>query len=101
MSTANPVQPSAPAASRASTNIHSSEGHLHGNSGLSNGHTHHVPAAQSGSMNASKKAKGKKATDPDEASKLIAAKIEQLELDGAKEKDQEAEIGASETRVLT
>jgi hypothetical protein len=41
-----------------------------------------------------KKAKGKKAPDPNEASKLIAAKIEQLELDADKEKDQEAEIGA-------
>lgn len=41
----------------------------------------------------SKKAKAKKATDPNEASKLIAAKISQLELDAAGEKDQEAEIG--------
>lgn len=37
----------------------------------------------------------KKTTDPNEASKLIAAKISQLELDAAGEKDQEAEIGAS------
>ena len=42
-----------------------------------------------------KKGKGKKATDPNEASKLIAAKISQLELDAAGEKDQEAEIGMS------
>jgi hypothetical protein len=40
-----------------------------------------------------KKGKQKKATDPTEASKLIAAKISQLELDQAGEKDQEAEIG--------
>jgi hypothetical protein len=48
-----------------------------------------------GSANASKKSKPKsKTTDPNEASKLIAAKISQLELDAAGEKDQEAEIGA-------
>jgi hypothetical protein len=46
------------------------------------------------STSASKKGKGKKPTDPNEASKLIAAKISQLELDAAGEKDQEAEIGA-------
>lgn len=41
-----------------------------------------------------KKGKQKKATEPNEASKLIAARISQLELDAAGEKDQEAEIGA-------
>ena len=39
------------------------------------------------------KAKGKKAVDPNETSKLLAAKINQLELDAAGEKDQEIEIG--------
>jgi hypothetical protein len=56
------------------------------------GHESHVnqpPAAAA----ASKKAKAKKATDPTEASKLIAAKISQLELDAAGDKEQEAEIG--------
>lgn len=43
--------------------------------------------------NAMKKGKQKKATDPNEASKLIAAKISQLELDAAGDKEQEAEIG--------
>lgn len=33
--------------------------------------------------------------DNNEASKLVAARISQLELDAAGEKDQEAEIGAS------
>jgi hypothetical protein len=42
----------------------------------------------------SKKAKGKKMADPNETSKLLAAKISQLEQDAAGEKDQEAEIGA-------
>lgn len=41
-----------------------------------------------------KKGKGKKSTDPTDASKQIAAKIAQLELDAAGEKDQEAEVGA-------
>ncbi|KAK3056122.1 hypothetical protein LTS18_011694, partial [Coniosporium uncinatum] len=44
---------------------------------------------------APKKGKGKKSTDPADASKQIAAKIAQLELDAAGEKDQEAEIEAS------
>ncbi|EGE77258.2 gamma-taxilin [Blastomyces gilchristii SLH14081] len=39
-----------------------------------------------------KKAKGKKPADPSETSKLLAAKISQLEQDAAGEKDQEAEI---------
>lgn len=42
----------------------------------------------------SKKNKGKKAADPNETSKLLAAKISQLEQDAAGEKDQEQEIGA-------
>lgn len=40
-----------------------------------------------------KKGKGRKAADPNETGKLLAAKINQLELDAAGEKDQEAEIG--------
>ncbi|KAE8147695.1 myosin-like coiled-coil protein-domain-containing protein [Aspergillus avenaceus] len=40
----------------------------------------------------SKKNKGKKMADPNETSKLLAAKISQLEQDAAGEKDQEAEI---------
>ncbi|OJK03843.1 taxilin [Aspergillus aculeatinus CBS 121060] len=40
----------------------------------------------------SKKKQGKKVADPNETSKLLAAKISQLEQDAAGEKDQEAEI---------
>jgi hypothetical protein len=40
-----------------------------------------------------KKGKQKKTPEPNEASKLIAQRITQLELDAAGEKDQEAEIG--------
>lgn len=43
-------------------------------------------------MNA-KKGKQKKPVDSTETSKLLAARISQLELDAAGEKDQEAEIG--------
>lgn len=49
----------------------------------------------------SKKNKGKKVADPNETSKLLAAKISQLEQDAAGEKDQEAEIGASVFYVLS
>ena len=42
---------------------------------------------------AAKKGKGKKAADPNETGKLLAAKINQLELDAAGDKEQEAEIG--------
>lgn len=42
---------------------------------------------------AAKKGKGKKAVDPNETGKLLAAKINQLELDAAGDKEQEAEIG--------
>lgn len=41
----------------------------------------------------SKKTKGKKAADPSETGKLLAAKINQLELDAAGDKEQELEIG--------
>jgi len=41
-----------------------------------------------------KKGKQKKAAEPNESAKLIAARISQLEMDEAGEKDQEAEIGA-------
>lgn len=45
-----------------------------------------------------KKAKGKRQADPSETSKLLAAKISQLEQDAAGEKDQEAEIGMLTSR---
>jgi len=54
-----------------------------------------APAPPTQSLSASqtaKKGKGKKNADPVDASKQIAAKIAQLELDAAGERDQEAEI---------
>lgn len=93
MSTANPVPMSAPPRSSSL----SAGGHSHGDSSQAGGQHHHshdngAPGGQNGVLNASKKTKPKKSTDPNEASKLIAAKISQLELDAAGEKDQEAEI---------
>jgi hypothetical protein len=95
MSTAiNPTHSSVPASSRASS---IAANHTHNlESSYANGHHHHHNhdiSGSSASANAAKKGKQKKATDPNEASKLIAAKISQLELDAAGEKDQEAEIG--------
>ena len=46
-----------------------------------------------------KKAKAKKGVDPSETGKLLAAKINQLELDAAGEKDQEQEIGTLTLRL--
>jgi hypothetical protein len=107
MSTANPLQTSAPATTRASLTAHGAGSHIHHDSALGNGHHHHHhhegggAAMHGGSANISKKSKPKsKATDPNEASKLIAAKISQLELDAAGEKDQEAEIGAWTNQLL-
>lgn len=63
-----------------------------------NGHPNHAhetrPAPAPPANMAGKKGKPKKAPEPNEASKLIAARITQLEQDAAGEKDQEAEIGA-------
>lgn len=65
-------------------------------SSLANGHTesprHSTPPMQP--IAAPKKGKAKKEKlGPDETSKLLAAKISQLEQDAAGEKDQDAEIG--------
>lgn len=69
--------------------------HSHAEPAYTNGHQHHHHHHDVGGLpsNSLKKGKQKKATDPNEASKLIAAKISQLELDAAGDKEQEAEIG--------
>ncbi|KAF7960722.1 hypothetical protein EAE96_000395 [Botrytis aclada] len=77
---ANPTYAPGPTNSR---NTSMNANHTHAD--YPNGHHHHNDAGV-------KKGKQKKGTDPSEASKLIAAKISQLELDAAGEKDQEAEI---------
>lgn len=73
--------------------------HSHPESAYTNGHHHHHPhdagAMHSAANTAKKLGKQKKATDPNEASNLIAAKISQLESDAAGDKEQEAEIGWS------
>lgn len=86
-----------------STTVHpttsrTSSNHPAPDSSYANGHHHHHhhdtgsghPPAP---VSVAKKGKQKKVADNSEASKLIAAKISQLELDAAGEKDQEAEIG--------
>lgn len=81
----------------ASPKTHSSTAH-NNNAALDyiNGHgpLPESPLSASGPIpSASKKGKGKKATDPHETSRLLTAKINQLELDAAGDKEQEAEIG--------
>lgn len=62
----------------------------HVEAALANGHDSHVHS----SPVANKKAKGKRGMDSTEASRLLQARISQLEQDAAGEKDQEMEIGA-------
>ncbi|KAL9612817.1 MAG: hypothetical protein Q9167_002600 [Letrouitia subvulpina] len=60
-----------------------------------------APAATAGTApSTAKKGKSKKAADPNETSKLLAAKINQLEHDAAGEKDQEAEIEREVKRAV-
>ncbi|RKF74951.1 Alpha-taxilin [Golovinomyces cichoracearum] len=67
--------------------------HNHPGCAYKNGyHQPEAPTSQTRPTGASKKGKQKKVTDPNEASNLIAAKISQLELDAAGDKEQEAEI---------
>ena len=83
--------PTAPASSRASpaANNSASSEYINGHASLPDAPAPSAaPTASTG-----KKGKSKKTTDPNETSKLLAAKINQLELDAAGEKDQDAEIG--------
>lgn len=100
MSTASAPQTSASAASRTASAVNGVPVHSHNDPSYTNGHSHqhhhhHEPPQQQPALTGvSKKGKNRKAADPNEASKLIAAKISQLESDAAGEKDQEVEIGA-------
>lgn len=66
----------------------------HVEAALTNGHDAHVHSP------AAKKAKGKRGMDSSEASRLLQARISQLEQDAAGEKDQEMEIGASKSAAI-
>ncbi|KAK3325726.1 myosin-like coiled-coil protein-domain-containing protein [Apodospora peruviana] len=97
MSSANPLVTSATTAPRPATPIaNGTANHAVPDLAMPNGHLAHGnetrPAPAPPTTMAGKKAKQKKAPEPNEASKLIAARISQLELDAAGEKDQEAEI---------
>lgn len=60
---------------------------------VANGHDGHAHSP-------TKKGKGKKGMDNNEASRLLHARISQLEQDAAGDKEQELEIGASRSRRL-
>ncbi len=79
----------APPNPRVTTNGTAAADYMNGHAGLSDSPAS-VPTPQPPT---SKKAKGKKAADPSETGKLLAAKINQLELDAAGDKEQELEIG--------
>ncbi|KAH8200426.1 hypothetical protein TruAng_005389 [Truncatella angustata] len=89
MATANHSGNAATPAPLASNPITNGADHYH--------HHDHRPAPTPASAaNANnKKAKSKKAMDSSEASKLVAARISQLEVDNAAEKEQQEEIGTS------
>ncbi|KAK3359406.1 myosin-like coiled-coil protein-domain-containing protein [Lasiosphaeria hispida] len=97
MSSANPLVTSATAAPRPATPMANGVANQSmPDPASTNGHPAHNhetrPAPTPPTNMAGKKGKQKKAPEPNEASKLIAARISQLELDAAGEKDQEAEI---------
>ncbi|GAB1314113.1 Alpha-taxilin [Madurella fahalii] len=97
MSTANPLVAAATAAGRPATPVTNGTANAPSADGAPrSGHAAHHhdnrPAPAPPATVPGKKVKQKKAPEPTEASKLIAQRITQLELDAAGEKDQEAEI---------
>jgi hypothetical protein len=82
-------QPTASPNPRSTANGTAGVDYINGHAGLSDS----PASASTPQIPASKKAKGKKAADPSETGKLLAAKINQLELDAAGDKEQELEIG--------
>ena len=102
MTTANPTMASATPAPRPATpvanrppNQQPPSDAAHANEHPAVNHANHDnrPAPAPPTAIPGKKGKQKKTPEPNEASKLIAQRISQLELDAAGEKDQEAEIG--------
>ena len=98
---AGQVSQASAAAARSASAANPSLDYINGHSSLpdapnsTNAVNNSVPAPATAAPAATKKAmKGKKATDPNETGKLLAAKINQLELDAVEEKDQELEIGS-------
>ncbi len=93
--------PNGPSTDKKASGLASSTSHMEKHSASSMGAHGSQPNDANARAPASKKVAAKKATDPSETSKLLAAKISQLELDKAGEKDQEAEIGASRSNFGT
>ena len=85
------------AGSRASpgTNGNTALDYINGHGALPNS-----PATNMDPAPPTMKGKGKKAADPNETGKLLAAKINQLELDAAGGKEQDAEIGRYSLKTL-
>lgn len=92
MSTTAPLAPRANSSPGTGTPIDDAPA-INGNH-LVNNEPRPPPAPPSGAAPNKKDRKAKKALDSNEASKLVAQRISQLEHDAAGEKDQEAEIGA-------
>ena len=97
---AGQVSQASAAAARSAPAANPSLDYINGHSSLpdapnsTNAVNNPTSAATAAAPTATKKAmKGKKAADPNETGKLLAAKINQLELDAVEEKDQELEIG--------
>ena len=86
-----------PTSSRSSSVVNgaSTAGYTNGHGEMAESPASNGPQGPAPVAPSTKKTKAKKATDPNETSKLLAAKISQLESDAAGEKDQEAEIGKS------
>jgi hypothetical protein len=91
-STVAAQQQTATNGSKATSSTGSNNEYLNSNGTLPSMQPPTPPAAPAGAAG-SKKSKSKKAVDPNETGKLLAAKVKQLELDAAGEKDQELEIG--------
>ena len=87
--------PTAPTSSRSSSVVNGNAAldYINGHGGLPDSPASNIAPSAAPAPPISKKGKGKKAADPNETGKLLAAKINQLELDAAGEKDQELEIG--------
>jgi len=87
--------PTGPNSSRSSSvvNGNAAADYINGHGTLPDSPASNVAPTPTVAVPVSKKAKGKKPVDDNEKAKLVAARLNQLELGAAEEKDQELEIG--------
>ena len=87
--------PSGPNSSRSSSvvNGNAAVDYINGHGALPDSPASSIAPGPTPAASAPKKAKTKKFVDDNEKAKLIAARLNQLELGAAEEKDQEVEIG--------